>query len=203
MSGPVLTRTEPRAAEWKKIPDGMRALWKACLPEHDGGDVARSLAINFIGVTTVAEQDGLRDALDRLARRTPCRAFVLLFDDAAPVGTAQLTATTRSHGNVRDIVLEEITIRLPEAALGQIPGLVLVHRAGEPLVEREPHADVGDVVLRQERLDIEVELGLDFVEHGLPAQLMHGIFEHLSEQIESDRRNVSALFGSEQVSGAA
>ena len=124
MSGPVLTRTPPRQAEWRKIPDGMRALWKACLPEQDGGDVARSLAINFLGVTTQADQGSVREALDRLQRRTPCRAFVLLLDEDAEVGTAALAAVTRSHGNVRDIVLEEITIRLPAAALPQIPGLV-------------------------------------------------------------------------------
>ncbi len=124
MNGPVLTRTPPRAADWKKIPEGMRSLWKACLPDQDGGDVARSLAINFVGVAAAADQDALRDVLQRLARRTPCRAFVLLLDDSATIGTAELAATTRSHSNVRDIMLEEITIRLPEAAFAQIPGLV-------------------------------------------------------------------------------
>lgn len=124
MTGPTFVRTPARQAEWKKIPDGMRALWKACLPEQDGGDVARSLAINFVGVAATADHDELGQALDRLQRRTPCRAFLIVLDEQAKVGTAELAATTRSHGSVRDIVLEQITIRVPENAFAQIPGLV-------------------------------------------------------------------------------
>lgn len=124
MSGPSLVRTPTQQAEWKKIPDAMRALWRACLPEQDGGDVARSLTINFVGVAAAADHEELQATVGRLQRRTPCRAFLLLIDETAAVGTADLAATTRNHGNVRDIVLEEIVIRLPEAALAQIPGLV-------------------------------------------------------------------------------
>ncbi len=131
MSGPTLTRTPQKQAEWKKIPEAMRALWRACMPE-DGGDVARSLTINFIGIAPASDAAALNEAVDRLQRRTPCRAFLLLIDDSGTVGSgtvgtvgnADLAATTRSHGSVRDIVLEEIVIRLPEAALGQMPGLV-------------------------------------------------------------------------------
>ena len=50
MSAPTLVRTPPRTAEWRKIPDAMRALWKACLPDEQGFDVARSLTVNFLGV---------------------------------------------------------------------------------------------------------------------------------------------------------
>jgi hypothetical protein len=124
VSGPTLVRTAPREADWRRIPDGMRALWKACLPDEQGYDVARSLAINLIGVARRDDQDALRDALERLQRRTPCRAFLLLVDDGARPGTAELAATTRCHGNVRDIVLEEITIALPWAAFPQAAGLV-------------------------------------------------------------------------------
>lgn len=124
MNSPMLVRTPSQRAKWQHIPEAMRALWRACLPDRDGGDVARSLTINFVGVAPAAEQDALRQTIERLQRRTPCRAFVLLIDEHAEVGTADLTATTRSHGNVRDIVLEEIVIRLPEAAFAQIPGLV-------------------------------------------------------------------------------
>jgi glucose-6-phosphate dehydrogenase assembly protein OpcA len=124
VSGPVLTRTPPCRIEWQKIPQGMRSLWKACLHDVDGGDVARSLAINFLGVARADDAKELREAIERLPRRTPCRAFVLLLDDAAKPGSAELTATTRSHGSVRDIVLEEIEIRLPAAAEAGLPGLV-------------------------------------------------------------------------------
>lgn len=123
MSAPSLVRTPPRTADWKKIPEAMRGLWQACMPDV-GGDVARSLTINFVGVGALAEQDALREATDRLQRRTPCRAFLLLIDADAKPGTAELTALTRCQGSMRDIVLEEIAIRLPETAFAQMPGLI-------------------------------------------------------------------------------
>ena len=124
MSGPTLVRTPPQRVDWRRIPEGMRALWSACLPAGEGYDVARSLTVNFLGVARRGEQDALRDAVERLQRRTPCRAFLLLVDDDAEAGTAELTATTRCHGNVRDIVLEEITLALPWSAFAQAAGLV-------------------------------------------------------------------------------
>ncbi len=124
MNGPTLVRTPPRTTEWRTIPDAMRALWKACLPDAQGFDVARSLTINFLGVAAVAEADALRAAVERLHRRTPCRAFLLLVDEHATADDAELAATTRCHGNVRDIVLEEITIALPSRAFPRLAGLV-------------------------------------------------------------------------------
>ncbi|MFY9345985.1 MAG: glucose-6-phosphate dehydrogenase assembly protein OpcA, partial [Planctomycetota bacterium] len=124
MSAPTLVRTPPHKAEWKKIREGMAAVWRTCLPDEEGFDVARSLTINFVGVAARATADQLRAAVERLQQRAPCRAFLVLIDDAAKVGEAELTATTRCHGNVRDIVLEEIAIRLPGTAFGQLPGLI-------------------------------------------------------------------------------
>lgn len=124
MNGPTLVRTAPKRAAWPKIPDGMRALWRTCLPEQDGFDVARSLTINFLGVATVAEKAVLRAAVDRLQHRSPCRAFLVLLDESAQAGEAELAATTRCHGNVRDIVLEEIELALPSSALARLPGLI-------------------------------------------------------------------------------
>lgn len=60
MSGPALLRTAPVHAEWKRIPDALRSLWRACLPDQQGADVARSLAINFVAVAAAAEEDALR-----------------------------------------------------------------------------------------------------------------------------------------------
>jgi glucose-6-phosphate dehydrogenase assembly protein OpcA len=119
-----LIRTPSQRTEWKRIHDGLRSLWRACLSEPNGGDVARSLTINFVGIADAAEADALRSATDRLQRRTPCRAFLLLLDEQAEAGHAELAATTRGQGSMRDIVLEEITIRLPNGAFGQLPGLV-------------------------------------------------------------------------------
>lgn len=124
MSSTELMRTPSHHTEWKRIHDGLRALWRACLPDQNGGDVARSLTINFVGIADASEAAALREATDRLQRRTPCRAFLLLLDDRAEPGQAELAATTRGQGSMRDIVLEEITLRVPANAFGQLPGLV-------------------------------------------------------------------------------
>jgi hypothetical protein len=124
MSGPTFARTPPQAAPWPKIHEGLRSLWKLSMPEHEGGDVARSLTINFVAVAAAADADCLRQAIDRLQTRTPCRAFLLLLDPASKPGPAELAAATRCHGSVRDIVLEEIALRLPPASLAQVPGLI-------------------------------------------------------------------------------
>ena len=131
MSGPALLRTAPVHAEWKRIPEALRSLWRACLPDQQGADVARSLAINFVAVAAAAEEEALRLTVDKLLRRTPCRAFLVLLDPAAHPGTATLAATTRTHGALRDIVLEEITVRMPASAMPQITGLV------RPLLEND------------------------------------------------------------------
>jgi glucose-6-phosphate dehydrogenase assembly protein OpcA len=124
VTAPTLVRTTPKKADWQKIPDGMRALWRTCLSDKDGGDVARSLTINFLAVAAAADEPVLREAVDRLQHRSPGRAFLVVLDDKASAGQAELAATTRCHGNVRDIVLEEIVLRLPPSALAQVPGLI-------------------------------------------------------------------------------
>ena len=124
MSGPTLVRTPGQPAEWKRIHEGMRKLWRLCLADEQGLDVARSLTINFLGVADAADAAALREATERLQRRSPCRAFLVLLDETATPGQAELAAVTRSHGSTRDIVLEEITLRLPTSAFGQLPGLM-------------------------------------------------------------------------------
>ncbi len=124
MSGPTLVRTPGQPAEWKRIHEGMRKLWRLCLADEQGLDVARSLTINFLGVADAADAAALREATERLQRRSPCRAFLVLLDETATPGQAELAAVTRSHGSTRDIVLEEITLRLPTSAFGQLPGLI-------------------------------------------------------------------------------
>ncbi|HZN40883.1 MAG TPA: glucose-6-phosphate dehydrogenase assembly protein OpcA [Planctomycetota bacterium] len=124
MSNLPMMRTAFRSTSPRQIRDALQSLWKMCLPDMQGGDVARSLTINFIGVAREEDDYLVHDAVGRLQRRTPCRAFLLLIDDDASEITAEVTATTRVHGPKRDIVLEEIVIRMPESEFDQIPGLV-------------------------------------------------------------------------------
>lgn len=124
MSNEPMMRTAFRSTSPRQIRDALQSLWKMCLPEMKGGDVARSLTINFIGVAREEDDYLVHDATGRLQRRTPCRAFLLLVDDDASEITAEVNATTRCHGTTRDIVLEEIVIRMPESGFEQMPGLV-------------------------------------------------------------------------------
>ena len=120
---PALCRTPACTAPPHKISDVLRSLWRTCSAGAGDSEVARSLAINFVGVAAAADEAELRDALDRLQRRTPCRAFLLLVGGEAEV-EAEVTATTLTHGATQDIVLEEIAIRLPESGFDAMPGLV-------------------------------------------------------------------------------
>ena len=123
-AAPAMFRTTPRAVAPPQIPEALRGLWRTCSAENGGAEVARSLAINFLAFADASREALLRDALERLRMRTPCRAFLLVVDPATDKATAEVSATTRTHGTTRDIVLEEIAVRLPERAFDQIPGLV-------------------------------------------------------------------------------
>ncbi len=120
---PGLVSTPMRTVSLPEVPDALRKLWRTCVEGTDG-EVARSLTANFLGVAFAADGDHLREAVERLQRRTPCRAFLLRIDERAGELQAAITATMRCQGKLRDIVLEEIAIALPEADFATIPGLV-------------------------------------------------------------------------------
>jgi glucose-6-phosphate dehydrogenase assembly protein OpcA len=124
VSAPTVERTQAVASSWSEIPATLRSLWRACLTGTEDTDVSRALTINFLGVAEAAAADALRQATDRLQRRTPCRAFLLVLDEQAAGNHAELVAATRCHGHVRDIVLEEIVLRLPKKDLPRVPGLL-------------------------------------------------------------------------------
>lgn len=107
-----------------ELPQGLRQLWQSACPATEGADVARSLTINFLALATADREASLRDVIGRLLRRTPCRAFLLVIDEQASTPTAELTASTRCSGNLRDIVLEEIMLRLPPGWFAHLPGLL-------------------------------------------------------------------------------
>ena len=124
MNGPSFERTETFCAAWKELPDAVDDLWDACMQEQQGSDVARALTANFVGVAAAPYAGCLIDATEQLQRRSPCRAFLLVVDDDAPTDYAELTATTRKHGPLRDIVLEQIVLRISERDLRLAPGLL-------------------------------------------------------------------------------
>ena len=123
MSGPTFERTATISAGWKQLPRALHSLWDRSMQNQDGADVARALTHNLICAATGDEADALRRATELLQRCSPCRAFLLLLGDGE-AGEAELAATTRCHGSVRDIVLEEIALPVARAHQDRIPGLL-------------------------------------------------------------------------------
>lgn len=117
-------RTKVETCAWTELPTALDGLWNTCMQSQDGSDVARALTINLFAIAEAGQAEMLRDMTEQLYRHTPCRAFLLLLDDHATGETAELSATTRRRRSVRDIVLEEIVLRLRSEDLPRIPGLL-------------------------------------------------------------------------------
>lgn len=124
MNAPTYTRTEERQSTWTDLPEALDSLWSACLSDNGGRDVARALTVNLIGVADADGADCLHKTCTLLQRRSPCRAFLLLHDESLERHEARLCAATRSHGSLRDIVLEQIELRTPTRELQKLPGLL-------------------------------------------------------------------------------
>ena len=124
MIGPTFDRTATQTANWTELPNSLHSLWDKCMQNLGGTDVARALTINLIAIADANNEDSLREVTKQLHRHMPCRAFLILIDEQADSQTAELSATTRSHDSIRDIVLEEIVLRLREKDLPLIPGLL-------------------------------------------------------------------------------
>ena len=124
MNGASFDRTETKHSRWRDLPEQLDALWGACMQEQRGSDVARALTANFVGVARAEHAERLLAVTEQLQHRSPCRAFLLLLDDSQPHTMAALTATTRRHGPLRDIVLEQIVLRLRTDDLARMPGLL-------------------------------------------------------------------------------
>jgi len=124
VNAPSFDRTETQHAAWTNLDDALNSLWGACMQDRQGSDVARAMTANFVGVAAAPHASCLIDAAKQLQRRSPCRAFLLVIDEDAPNEVAELTATTRRHGPLRDIVLEQIVLRLRRDDLRRVPGLL-------------------------------------------------------------------------------
>lgn len=117
-------RTAVQTCAWTELPTALGGLWNTCMQSQDGSDVARALTINLFAIAEAEQADALREMTEQLYRHTPCRAFLLLLDEEATGDSAELSATTRRRRSVRDIVLEEIVLRLRSEDLPRMPGLL-------------------------------------------------------------------------------
>jgi glucose-6-phosphate dehydrogenase assembly protein OpcA len=94
------------------------------MQDQGGADVARALTLNVIAIADANDGAALNDIAAQLQEHTPCRAFLLLLDETANSENAELLATMRCHGSIRDIVLEQVTMRLRTQDLDRVPGLL-------------------------------------------------------------------------------
>tara|TARA_R110002094_G_scaffold151643_1_gene139742 strand:+ start:191 stop:1162 length:972 start_codon:yes stop_codon:yes gene_type:complete len=130
VNGPTFDRTAPAVASWTELPSALHGLWDTCMQNQGGTDVARALTLNVIAIADANDsshsngETSLRSITEQLQRYMPCRAFLLLLDDSAETETAELLATTRCHGPIRDIVLEQVVLRIRTADLERVPGLL-------------------------------------------------------------------------------
>ena len=124
MSSPTFDKTTTQTCDWADLPTALHGLWDDCMQNHGGSDVARALTMNLIGIAHLDDAAALCAITEQLHRHTPCRAFMLLLDENADDEAAEVSATTRRHGEIRDIVLEEIVLRVRTADLPRIPGLL-------------------------------------------------------------------------------
>lgn len=122
-------RTATRRCSPRDLPGALREIWRECLLGAPHADVARALTCNLVVAVTAADELAGREAIARLHARTPCRAFLFVVgepgnDGGTPQHDAEVAAVVRSRGSERDIVLEEVVVRLPHDRLASLPGLV-------------------------------------------------------------------------------
>ncbi|MGE3171729.1 MAG: glucose-6-phosphate dehydrogenase assembly protein OpcA [Planctomycetota bacterium] len=106
------------------IPKALRALWNECCSGEQGSSVSRALTQNLLVLGDAARERELRQVLDALAARLPCRAFLALLTPGGRELSATVHGAAREHGSIRDLVLEQIELRVPQAAFAQLPGVV-------------------------------------------------------------------------------
>jgi glucose-6-phosphate dehydrogenase assembly protein OpcA len=117
-------RTPGQRVAAAAIPAALRAIWRDCCGDEAGVDVSRALTCNFVAVADAAQLAGLRLAIDTLASRRPCRAFLVAVADSGTAMTAEVSGAMRTHGAARDLVLEQIELATPRDGFGHVAGVV-------------------------------------------------------------------------------
>jgi glucose-6-phosphate dehydrogenase assembly protein OpcA len=117
-------RTPTKAVAPRAIPDALRAIWRECCSGEPDENVSRSLTMNLLAVTDAAQQTALRGVVDGLAARRPCRAFLVAVRPGSGTIEATVHGAARVAGRVRDLVLEQIELNVPQGAFAQVAGVL-------------------------------------------------------------------------------
>lgn len=123
MTATVL-RTPGHRVTARAVPDALRALWRECCSGNGDENVSRSLTMNLIAVVAAAREPEFRVLLDALAARQPCRAFLAVVHATGDGIEATVHGAARTLGSTRDLVLEQIDLRVPQAEFARLPGLI-------------------------------------------------------------------------------
>ena len=91
---------------------------------------------------------------------------------------------------------------IAQLAFGVVERL-LGRRRCQPLVEEQPLLHVGDVIVRDQRRDGQLHVGLEVLADLLALERGNRFLHQLRVQVEPDRGDVATLIRSEQVAGAA
>lgn len=112
------------------VPEALRGMWH----EHCGGNedasISRALLTNLVVVVDEPREAPMRLLLEALSARLPCRAFLVAVHKGNGPFATEVHGAARLHGKTRDIVLEQIELKVPEDAFSRVPGVVrplLVH----------------------------------------------------------------------------
>ncbi len=117
-------QTPRRSVGPRAIPEALRAIWRECCAGEEGSTVSRALTTNLVVVVQAAREPEIRKLLGGLSTRLPCRAFLIAVDPSDGGITAEVHGAARLHGSTRDLVLEQIELRVPEREFERLPGIV-------------------------------------------------------------------------------
>ena len=131
----------------------------------------------------------------------------------APFGPASIFSTlARRHSDLMATICSRCSTSigsLPKRSASSAPNAsisLLVLDLGQPAIEREPHRQVGDVVLRDHHRRADGDLRRPLVgdrrgDAGLEAR--HRLLQHLLIELEADLLDVAGLLVAEEIAGAA
>ena len=106
------------------IPDALRKIWRECCQGDEDNSVSRALITNLVAVVTADRERTLRALLESLSARLPCRAFLVVVSPGDGSIRSEVHGAARLHGTIRDLVLEQIELTVPESSFARVAGLV-------------------------------------------------------------------------------
>jgi glucose-6-phosphate dehydrogenase assembly protein OpcA len=102
----------------------LRDTWNRTIRES-ATPLHRALTMNLIAVAHSDAEDLIRETITRFRVRHPCLAFLILLHDRPVEMSAALLTHVRQGEDSRQLLLEQISIRIAREDADKIPGLLL------------------------------------------------------------------------------